>query len=121
MKGIGRISVVTLLAEVPELGTLDRKQIAALLGLAPLNRDSGTMQGKRSTWGGRASARRVLYMATLTAVRLNPAIRVFYRRLVAAGKPKKLALTAAARKLITILNALIRDKRRWTEEMALRA
>jgi transposase len=113
VKGVGSISAATMLAELPELGTLDRKQIAALVGVAPLNRDSGTMHGKRTVWGGRASTRAVLYMATLSAKKHNPAIAAFYRRLVDAGKPKKVALVAAMRKLLTILNAILRDRRPW--------
>ena len=119
VKGIGSVSAATMLAEVPELGTLDRKQIAALVGVAPLNRDSGTYRGKRTVWGGRASTRATLYMATLSVVKYNPAIGTFYRRLVAAGKPKKVALVAAMRKLITILNAMLRDNRRWDATSAL--
>lgn len=111
--GIGNATARTLIAEVPELGTLDRRKIAALVGLAPLNRDSGTLRGRRTIWGGRASVRASLYMAALVATRHNPVIAAFYRRLVAAGKPKKLALTACMRKLLVILNALIRDQRPW--------
>jgi transposase len=119
VKGIGSVSAATMLAELPELGTLDRKQIAALVGVAPLNRDSGAFRGKRTVWGGRASTRATLYMATLTAVRFNPALRTFYQRLVAAGKPKKLALVAAMRKLLTVLNAILRDRRPWQSTEAL--
>lgn len=107
--GVGRITVLTLLADLPELGRLDRKQIAALVGVAPLNRDSGTLRGRRTVWGGRAQVRRTLYMATLTAVRYNPVVRVFYERLRVAGKPVKVALVACMRKLLTILNAMLRD------------
>jgi transposase len=121
VKGIGPVSAATMLAEVPELGTLNRKQIAALVGVAPLNRDSGTFRGKRSIWGGRASARAVLYMATLNAVRYNPALRAFFQRLVAHGKPKKVALTAAMRKLLTIINAIVRDRRPWDAAFGLDA
>lgn len=121
VKGIGPHSAATMLAEVPELGTLNRKQIAALVGVAPLNRDSGTYRGKRSIWGGRATVRAVLYMATLSAVRANPALRAFYKRLVANGKPKKVALTAAMRKLLTILNAIVRDQRPWDPTFGLDA
>lgn len=112
-KGIGQVTSATMLSDVPELGTLNRKQIAKLLGVAPMNNDSGTFRGKRSVWGGRASARAVLYMATLSAVRSNPVIKAFYQRLIANGKPKKVALTAAMRKLLTILNAIVRDRRPW--------
>jgi transposase len=111
--GIGNATARTLLAELPELGTLDRKQIAALVGVAPLNRDSGTMRGRRSTWGGRASVRSVLYMAALVATRHNVAIATFYKRLRNAGKPAKVALTAVMRKLLTILNAILRERRPW--------
>lgn len=109
LKGVGRVTSLTLLSCLPELGTLNRKQIAKLVGVAPLARDSGHSSGRRSTWGGRADARTALYMATLVASRFNDTIRTFYRRLVTAGKPKKVALTASMRKLLTILNAIMRD------------
>ena len=112
--GVGPVLATTLLAELPELGTLDRRQLAALVGVAPLNRDSGTWRGKRHIWGGRARVRATLYMATLAATRVNPTIRAHYTRLVAAGKAKKVALIATLRKLLTILNALLRDGVRWT-------
>ena len=111
--GIGDVVARTLIADLPELGHLDRKQIAALVGVAPLNRDSGTMRGKRTIWGGRAKVRSVLYMAALVASRHNPVLAAFYQRLVSAGKAKKLAITAVMRKLLTILNAMIRDSRPW--------
>jgi transposase len=111
--GIGRVVARTLLAELPELGALDRRQIAKLVGVAPISRESGTWRGRRTTQGGRASVRTVLYMATLVATRRNPVIRAFYLRLVAAGKAKKLALIACARKLITILNQMVRTGQRW--------
>jgi len=111
--GIGRVTSTTLLVGLPELGRLNRKQIAALVGVAPLNRDSGMFRGKRSIWGGRASVRAVLYMATLVATRYNPTIRSFYQRLCASGKAKKVALTACMRKLLTILNAMVRSKTPW--------
>lgn len=111
--GVGRVVAATLMAELPELGKLNRKQIAALAGVAPLNCDSGQHRGKRSVWGGRASVRAVLYMATLVASRRNPAIRSFYERLCAAGKPKKVALTACMRKLLTMLNAMLRSNTPW--------
>lgn len=111
--GVGDTLARTLIAELPELGTLDRKKIAALVGVAPFNRDSGTLRGKRTVWGGRAAIRATLYMAALVASRCNPVIARFYRRLLAAGKPKKLALTACMRKLLTILNAIIRDQTPW--------
>jgi transposase len=121
VSGVGPVVAVTLLAELPELGTLNRKQIAALVGVAPLNRDSGTMQGKRKIWGGRATVRATLYMGALVAVRHNPLLRAMYRRLRAAGKAKKLALVACMRKLLTILNAIARDKKPWRSELALNA
>jgi transposase len=111
--GVGDALARTLIAELPELGQLDRKKIAALVGVAPFNRDSGTLRGKRTVWGGRATIRATLYMAALVASRCNPAIAAFYKRLLAAGKPKKLALTACMRKLLTILNAMIRDQKPW--------
>jgi transposase len=113
VKGVGDVVARTLIADLPELGTMGRKQIAALVGIAPLNRDSGTMRGRRTIWGGRAKVRAALYMAALVASRRNPRLAAFYRRLIAAGKPKKLALTALMRKLLTILNAILRDRRPW--------
>lgn len=115
VKGVGDVTVLTLLACLPELGRLDRKRIAALAGLAPLNRDSGTLRGRRTVWGGRAVVRHVLYMATLSAVRYNPALKAFYQRLRAAGKQPKVALVACMRKLLTILNAMLRDGKTWRE------
>ena len=112
-KGVGRMTIATLFADLPELGTLDNKRIAALVGVAPFNRDSGTHRGKRMIWGGRASVRAALYMAALVASRHNPVIRAFYESLCAAGKPKKVALVACMRKLLTILNAMIRTKSPW--------
>ena len=112
--GIGPVSARTMLAELPELGQLNRKKIAALVGVAPLNRDSGTLQGSRTCWGGRASVRQVLYMAALSAVRCNPVIRRTYAALRARGKKHKVALVACMRKLLTILNAIVRDQRRWS-------
>ena len=111
--GVGPVLTLTLLAELPELGTLDRRQVAALVGVAPLNRDSGTLRGKRTVWGGRAKVRAVLYMATLVATRFNPVIRAFYQKLLAVGKPKKVALTACMRKLLTILNAMLKHRSPW--------
>ena len=108
-KGVGPVSAFTLLVRLPELGKLNRKKIAALVGVAPYNRDSGKHRGKRSIRGGRADVRTVLYMATTSAVRFNPSLRAFYKRLVQAGKPKKVALVASMRKLLGILNAMIRD------------
>ena len=113
--GVGPVLSRTLLAEVPELGNLNRKEIAALIGVAPIARDSGTLRGKRCVWGGRAPVRAVLYMATLVATRHNPTIRRFYTRLQANGKPKKVALTASMRKLLTILNAMARTNTHWQE------
>ena len=111
--GIGDVTARTLLAELPELGTLDRHKIAALVGIAPLNRDSGTMRGRRTIWGGRASVRASLYMAALAATRHNPSIASFYARLRADGKPAKVALVACMRKLLVIVNAILRDRRPW--------
>jgi transposase len=112
--GVGPVVSRTLLAEVPELGRLNRKQIAALVGVAPLARDRGTLRGKRLVWGGRAPVRAALYMGALVASRRNPVLRAFYR-LVAAGKPTKLALTACMRKLLTILNAMMRTNTTWRQ------
>lgn len=111
--GIGRVLSATLLAKLPELGTLNRREIAALVGVAPLNRDSGAYRGKRTVWGGRAPVRATLYMATLVATRHNPVIKRFYQRLCAAGKAKKVALTACMRKLLTILNAMMKAHLPW--------
>jgi transposase len=114
--GVGPVLSVTLLAELPELGTLGRKEIAALVGVAPLNWDSGHLRGKRRVWGGRSRVRAALYMAALVAARCNPVLRAFYERLVEAGKPKKVALTACMHKLLTILNAMIRHRTPWSSE-----
>ena len=111
--GIGPTTARTLLAELPELGQLDRRRIAALVGVAPFNRDSGTRRGHRSIWGGRASVRSSLYMAALVGSRHNPLLRAFYQRLRQAGKPPKVALVALMRKLLTILNAMARDQQPW--------
>ena len=111
--GVGEQLSVTLLAHLPELGALDRKRIAALVGVAPINRDSGKMRGKRSIWGGRARVRAVLYMAALVGSRYNPVLRDLYQRLLTAGKPKKVALTACMRKLLTILNAMVKSGQPW--------
>ena len=111
--GVGEQISFVLLAHLPELGALDRKQIAALVEVAPMNRDSGAMRGKRSIWGGRARVRAALYMGALTASRCNPAIRDFYQRLLAAGKPKKVALTACMRKLLIIMNSIVKSGQRW--------
>lgn len=111
--GIGPATARTLIAELPELGALDRRQVAALVGVAPLNRDSGRMRGKRRIGGGRATVRAALYMAALVGVRWNPVLKAHYARLRAAGKPAKLAIVAAMRKLLVILNAILRDKTPW--------
>jgi transposase len=111
--GVGPVTTLTLLATLPELGQLSRHQIAALVGVAPLNRDSGTVRGKRMVWGGRAPVRAVLYMAALVGLKHNPVLRVFYERLRASGKPFKVAATACMRKLLTILNAMLHQNRRW--------
>jgi transposase len=112
-KGIGPVCARTLLLALPELGTLTRQQIAALVGVAPLNCDSGTMRGRRTIWGGRAHVRTVLYMGTLVATRYNPQIKAFYERLLAAGKVKKVALTACMHKFLTILNAMLKHRTPW--------
>lgn len=113
--GVGDVTALTLLAELPELGTLNRKQIAALVGVAPLNRDSGLHKGKRSTWGGRASVRSALYMAALSVVRTGKGpLAAFHQRLTATGKPYKVALTAVMRKLLIALNAMLRDQKPWS-------
>lgn len=117
--GVGKVVSSTLLIELPELGELNRRKIAALVGVAPLNRDSGTMRGKRTVWGGRARLRAVLYMAALVASRHNPIIAAFYQRLVDAGKAKKVALVACMRKLLTILNAMIRSMTVWQPQVIL--
>lgn len=113
--GVGPVLATTLIAELPELGYLDRKQIATLVGVAPLNCESGILRGRRIIWGGRAQVRATLWMGTLVAIRHNPVIRQFYARLLAAGKAKKVALTACMHKLLTILNALLRHRTRWQE------
>jgi transposase len=113
VKGVGKATISTLIAEVPELGKLSRREISALIGVAPINRDSGRMRGKLTIFGGRGSVRRVLYMAALVAARYNPTIKVFYDRLVAAGKPKKVALVGCMRKLLTILNAMVKTRTPW--------
>ena len=111
--GVGEQLSLTLLAHLPELGTLDRKRISALVGVATINRDSGRMRGKRSVWGGRARVRAVLYMGALVGSRYNPVLRGLYQRLLTAGKPKKVALTACMRKLLTILNAMVKSGQPW--------
>jgi transposase len=111
--GVGSTTARTMLAELPELGSLNRRQIAALAGLAPFTRQSGKWRGKSFIGGGRASVRTALFMAAMTAMRWNPALRAFHHRLRAAGKPKMVALIAVARKLLTVLNAILRDNKRW--------
>lgn len=116
--GVGPVLTATLVARVPELGKLNRRQVSALVGVAPFNRDSGTLRGKRTVWGGRSSVRAALYMATLVATRFNPVIQAFYQRLLEAGKPKKLALTACMRKLLTILNSMVKHGCPWNPNLA---
>jgi transposase len=111
--GVGPTTACVLLAELPELGTLSAKRLAALVGVAPLNRDSGTLRGRRTVWGGRAGVRAALYMAARTAIRHNPRVRAFYQHLCACGKPKKVALTACIHKLLTILNAILKQQTPW--------
>lgn len=113
--GIGNVVARTLIAELPELGRVDRRQIAALAGVAPMNWDSGRYRGKRKIQGGRVEVRAPLYMACLVAIRHNPTLKAFYRRLRDAGKPARLALVAAMRKLLTILNAMLRDGKSWAQ------
>ena len=117
IKGVGPILSATLLAEVPELGLLDRRQIAKLIGVAPLNHDSGKHRGQRRIWGGRAAVRAVLYMAALSATRCNPSLRQLYQRLLSTGKPRKVALVACMRKLLTICNAILRTHQPWRVQL----
>jgi transposase len=114
---VGSVTVTTLLAHLPELGTLGRRKIAALVGVAPFNRDSGKMRGTRTIWGGRAEVRAVLYMCTLVATRRNPVLRAFYLRLRAAGKKPKVALIACMHKLLIMLNAMVRHQTTWNPEV----
>ncbi|MEM9508967.1 MAG: IS110 family transposase [Cyanobacteria bacterium P01_E01_bin.35] len=116
--GIGEVVAVTLISSLPELGTISHKSISYLVGVAPLNRDSGKFRGKRKIWGGRAKIRCVLYMATLVAVRFNPVIKAFYERLVNKGKLKKIALTACMHKLLIILNAMMNNNQAWRHEVS---
>lgn len=116
--GVGVVLSTSLMADLPELGTLNRRQIAALVGVAPFNRDSGSFRGKRCVWGGRGHLRSTLFMATLAATRSNPVIRTFYQRLREAGKPPKVALTACMRKLLTILNAILKSQTPWQAQYA---
>lgn len=119
VRGIGPTTTATLIAEVPELKRLSRREISALIGVAPFNRDSGQMRGKRAIFGGRGQVRRGLYMAALVAIRFNAVIKQFYDRLVGAGKPKKLAIVACMRKLLTILNAMVRTGKSWDDSLHL--
>lgn len=116
-KGIGPLSSGTLMAGLPELGRLDRRAIAALVGVAPFNNDSGKMRGRRSIYGGRSRVRTMLYMAAISAIRFNPVIREFYQRLTTRGKPHKVAMVACMRKMLTILNAMVRESTPWTPEI----
>jgi transposase len=116
IKGVGPVVSVGVIADLPELGRFSSKEISALAGLAPLNRDSGTMRGKRAIWGGRASVRRALYMAALTATRYNKKIKAFYKKLCSAGKAKKVAITACMHKLLIIMNAMIKNNQPWHAE-----
>ena len=113
MPGVGPGLSRTILAELPEMGTLSARQLAALVGVAPLNRDSGTLRGKRLIWGGRAVVRTALYMAALAATKWNPIIKAFYQHLLASGKAKKVALVACMHKLLTILNAMLKHRTPW--------
>jgi len=118
VKGVGPVVSATLLSTLPELGAVEHKRLAALVGVAPFNRDSGKYRGKRAIWGGRAQARQALYMAAVVAARHNPVIKPFYQRLLAAGKPKKVALTACMHKLLTILNAMLKHQTSWGQQAA---
>jgi transposase len=111
--GVGGVTARTLIAELPELGSLDRRRLAALVGVAPINRDSGRMRGHRAIAGGRTAVRNVLDMATLTAIRWNPVLKAHYQRLIERGRPKKVALVACMRRLLGILNAILRDQTPW--------
>lgn len=116
--GVGPLTSASCLVQLPELGRLNRREIAALVGVAPFNRDSGTLQGRRTIWGGRAAVRRTLYMATLSAVRCNPVIRACYHRLTTLHKPPKVALVACMRKLLTIMNAMLKSHTPWQPQIA---
>jgi transposase len=118
VKGVGPTTASTLLAQLPELGQLNRKQITALVGLAPMNRDSGTLRGQRHIFGGRADVRRVLYVAALVGTRYNPVLKAYYAKLLTAGKAKKVALVACMHKLLVILNAIARTKSPWRDDFA---
>lgn len=121
VKGVGAQTLRVLCASLPELGQLSRRQIAALVGVAPYNCDSGTLRGRRHCWGGRVQVRCTLYMAAVTAIRCNAVIRAFYQRLIGAGKARKVAITACMRKLLTILNAMVRDRTAWNENLHITA
>ena len=116
--GVGAVTSLTLLAKCPELGKLNRREIAALTGVAPLANDSGKHRGKRAIWGGRADIRAVLYMATVSAIRCNPAIKAFAERLKKTGKPAKVVIVACMRKLITIMNAMLKNNAPWNPTIA---
>lgn len=116
--GVGRITCATLLSLLPELGALNRGEVAALGGVAPFNRDSGQYRGKRMIWGGRADVRSVLYMATLAAIRFNEPIKAFHKQLIERGKPAKVAIVACMRKLLTILNSMIKNNQSWNQHIA---
>ena len=120
VKGVGDVTAATMVGLLGELGQLERRAIAKLVGVAPLANDSGQRRGQRTTWGGRPEVRAVLYMATLSAVRFNPVLRAFHQRLIAKGKPKKVAIVACMRKLLTILNAMVRDQAPWDESKHLK-
>lgn len=115
--GVGEVVAVTLISSLPELGTISHKSISYLVGLAPLNRDSGKFRGKRRIWGGRAKVRSVLYMAALVAVRFNPVIKAFYKRLRNRGKLKKVALTACMHKILIVLNAMMKNNSSWKTQI----
>ena len=119
IKGIGEITAFNLVANLPELGKLSNKEISALVGVAPFCRDSGTLRGKRTIWGGRSEVRSALYMATLSAIRFNPPIKAFYDRLIAKGKLKKVAQVACMRKLLTVLNSMVKNQTDWNPEHGL--
>ena len=117
LKGLGRVTAINLLANLPELGKLNHKKISALVGVCPFSRESGTYRGRRIIWGGRAQVRQGIYMAALVASRHNPVIKEFYEKLLEKGKPKKVALVACMRKMLVILNAMVRDNRNWEPDL----
>ena len=116
--GVGPVLISSLLADLPELGSLNRKQVAALVGVAPFNNDSGASKGRRRIWGGRGQVRSLLYMCVLSGLRYNPVIQAFYRHLLKAGKPTKVAMVACMRKLLILLNAMLRSQQAWRAESA---